>query len=82
MPPVLYFGLSFIIAVFGINRKFGFWGYLFGSLLLTPVIGFLLVVSSDKRKKPEIIPTKPDKKNKNKNKKADTALLTNEPQSQ
>jgi hypothetical protein len=40
--------LSFIVALFGRNRKFGFWGYLFASLLLTPVIGLILVLASDK----------------------------------
>ena len=42
-------GLSFLVAFMGMNRKFGFWGYFFGSLLLTPVVGLLLVLASDKR---------------------------------
>lgn len=67
MPPLIYFLLCLAIAIFGINRKFGFWGYLFGSLLLSPIIGFLLVVSSDPRKKPDIVEdNKNNKKNKNK----------------
>jgi hypothetical protein len=45
----LYFALSLVIAVFGNNRKFGFWGYFFASLLFTPMIGALLVIASDKR---------------------------------
>ncbi|WP_163340342.1 hypothetical protein [Desulfopila sp. IMCC35008] len=44
--------LSIIVGILGINRKFGFWGYLFASLLLTPVIGLLLVLASDSRKPP------------------------------
>lgn len=41
---------SFFIGYFGRNRKMGFWGYLFASILLTPVIGLLLVIVSDKKK--------------------------------
>jgi hypothetical protein len=40
--------LSFIVALCGRNKKFGFWGYFFASLLLTPVIGLILVLASDK----------------------------------
>lgn len=51
------FSLSYIlvcifIACFGIGKKFGFWGYFFASLLLTPVIGIILIAASDKRKSP------------------------------
>ena len=41
--------LSLIIGYFGRYRKFGFWGYFFASLLLTPLLGILLLVASDKR---------------------------------
>lgn len=37
---------SILVALLGRNRKFGFWGYFFASLLLSPVIGLLLVVAS------------------------------------
>lgn len=37
--------LSLIIAFFGRDRKFGFWGYFFGSMLLTPLIGVLLLLA-------------------------------------
>jgi hypothetical protein len=56
MPPLIKFVVCLFLAIFGRNRKFGFWGYLFGSLLLSPVIGLLLVIGSDVRadkKKPE-----------------------------
>lgn len=33
----------------GINRKMGFWGYFFGSILMTPLIGVVLVLASDRR---------------------------------
>ena len=43
----LMIGGSIGVAFFGTNRKFGFWGYFFASMLLTPLIGLLLVISSD-----------------------------------
>ncbi|MBF0451358.1 MAG: hypothetical protein HQK75_11700 [Candidatus Magnetomorum sp.] len=45
----IYFMICLFIGLFGANRKFGFWGYFFGSILLTPIIGLLLVLASDKR---------------------------------
>ncbi len=44
------FVLSFLVGLLGINRKWGFWAYFFASLLMTPLIGLLLVLASDKRK--------------------------------
>ena len=44
---LLYLGTSLLIAFLGTRRKFGFWGYFFGSLLLTPCIGVLLLLASD-----------------------------------
>ncbi len=46
---ILIFAASLIIGLMGRNRKMGFWGYFFGSLLLTPVIGLLLVLASDSK---------------------------------
>jgi hypothetical protein len=40
---------SYVIGVMGRNRKMGFWGHFFASLLLTPFIGLLLVVATDPR---------------------------------
>jgi hypothetical protein len=34
--------LSLAIAFLGRNHRFGFWGYFFGSILLTPLMGLLL----------------------------------------
>jgi hypothetical protein len=34
---------SLAIATAGRHLRFGFWGYLFASLLLTPIIGLLLL---------------------------------------
>jgi hypothetical protein len=38
--------LALIIAFLGRGRRFGFWGYLFASILLTPVIGLLLLIAA------------------------------------
>jgi hypothetical protein len=48
---IVYVGLSILIAWIGCNRKFGFWGYFFCSLFLTPVIGALVLLASDPRPK-------------------------------
>jgi hypothetical protein len=37
---------SVVIAALGAKYRFGFWGYLFASLLLTPVIGVLLLAAA------------------------------------
>ena len=46
---VIWCFTSLIIGIMGINRKMGFWGYFFGSLLLGPLIGLILLLASDKR---------------------------------
>lgn len=51
--------VCFFIGVMGRNRKMGFWGYFFGSLLLTPVIGLLLVLASDDKTKLVTAPMAP-----------------------
>ena len=42
--------LAYLIGFLGRNRKLGFWGHFFASLLLTPIIGFLLIIATDPRK--------------------------------
>jgi len=37
---------SFVIALFGSRFRFGFWGYFFGSILLTPIVGLLLLLAA------------------------------------
>ncbi|MGD9638621.1 MAG: hypothetical protein AB7U85_06140 [Alphaproteobacteria bacterium] len=39
--------LSVIVGAIGENRKFGFWGYFFASVLMTPIVGAMLVLASD-----------------------------------
>lgn len=51
--------LSLVIAYFGRNRKIGFWGMLFGSILLTPLMGLIILLVTD---------DVPKNKNKNKDK--------------
>lgn len=41
---------SFLIGYLGRNRKMGFWGYFFATLFLTPFIGAILLIVSDKKK--------------------------------
>jgi hypothetical protein len=48
---VIVFVVSLIVGLIGRNRKFGFWGYFFASLLLSPIIGLLLVVASAPKEK-------------------------------
>lgn len=45
-----YIVICLLVGISGMNRKLGFWGYFFASFALTPVIGILLVVCSDRRK--------------------------------
>jgi hypothetical protein len=51
--------ICYFIGVLGRNRKLGFWGHFFASLLLTPIIGMLLVVATDPVKRKD--ETKPEK---------------------
>lgn len=46
---LFYIGLAALVGHLGRDRKFGFWGYLLASLLITPLFGFLLVLASDKK---------------------------------
>lgn len=60
-PPIvqlLYFIFSFLIGVAGWNRKMGFWGYFFSSVLFSPVIGLLLVAVSGPKRQPPRAPRK------------------------
>lgn len=46
-----YFMAALTLGYLGRHRKMGFWGYFFGSIVLTPIIGTLLVLASDPQKK-------------------------------
>ena len=45
--------ISFLFAYLGKNKKMGFWGYFFATLLLTPFVGAILLLVSDSKKKTE-----------------------------
>jgi len=44
-----YIGVCALIGVLGRRKKMGAWGYFFGSMLLTPIIGMLLLSVSGSR---------------------------------
>ncbi|HEY1111834.1 MAG TPA: hypothetical protein VGE76_24475 [Opitutaceae bacterium] len=46
-----YILASFVVGFAGRNREFGFWGYFFFSLIVTPVIGLLTIVGGAPRAK-------------------------------
>lgn len=46
---LIYILFCIVVAVLGRERKFGFWGYFFSSILFTPPVGLLLVIASDRR---------------------------------
>ena len=51
LPLVITYILScLVVALFGTNRKFGFWGYFFAAMALTPLVGIFIVLASDPRK--------------------------------
>ena len=43
--PLWVFG-AIIIGFLGRNQRFGFWGYFFGSIILTPVVGLLMLIAA------------------------------------
>lgn len=45
--PILYFLGSLLVAVIGRQRKWGFWGYFWASLLMSPILGALFVLAGD-----------------------------------
>jgi len=48
---IIYILLCYMVGVLGKNRKFRFIGYFILSILLTPILGLLLVIASDSRKR-------------------------------
>jgi hypothetical protein len=58
----LYLILSYFVALMGKNRKFGFWGYFFLSILATPLVGLLTVISSYPKSSLKEIENKKSKK--------------------
>ena len=46
---IIYTFLSFLVAFFGRNRKFGFWIYFVLCFIFTPVVTLVTVMASAKR---------------------------------
>lgn len=46
---IAYIILSLMVGLLGTNRKFGFWGYFFYSLLFTPFLGVIILCASSRR---------------------------------
>jgi len=44
-----YIVLSLLVGYIGKDRKFGFWGYFACAFVLTPIIGLVVVLASDKK---------------------------------
>ena len=49
---LIFVALSIIIGFFGRKRRFGFWGYFFLSLLLTPVVGLIALLAAIPKNEP------------------------------
>ena len=47
---LIYFACCLAIAIFGINRNMGFCGYLFFSVLFSPILGIVVLAVSGKKK--------------------------------
>lgn len=46
----LYLALCVVAGIFGRNRRIGFWGFFFSSIIFTPVISLLFMYCSMPRK--------------------------------
>lgn len=44
---VVYLVLCLAVAWLGSRRKWGFWGYLWSSVLFTPLLGLIFVIAAD-----------------------------------
>jgi hypothetical protein len=57
---LIYVVFCFLVALIGRNRKLGFWGYLFFSILLTPIVGLITIFASDPREVRKVLLVPPD----------------------
>lgn len=44
-----YVLLCWLLAFFGRDLKFGFWGNFWVSIILTPIVGVIVILAQDKR---------------------------------
>ena len=49
----LYILCSMLVAYFGRHRKWGFWGYFFASLLMSPAVGLLFLLAGETSRRPK-----------------------------
>jgi len=42
----VWLAAAILVGFFGRHYRFGFWGYLFVSILLTPIVGFLVLIAA------------------------------------
>jgi hypothetical protein len=47
---LVYLALSLVAGIVGRNRRIGFWGFLFSSILFTPIISLLFLYFATPRK--------------------------------
>lgn len=43
----IYISAAVLVAFLGRRRKWGYWGYLWSSILFTPLLGLLFVLAAD-----------------------------------
>jgi hypothetical protein len=48
----VYLCAAILVAFLGRRRKWGFWGYLWSSILFTPFFGLLFILAADPPQKP------------------------------
>ena len=63
LPPLIqaaYLGVCVLLAGLGRKKTMGFWGMFFGSIILSPIIGFLLLLVSKNMtpRQPKVKPVK------------------------
>jgi len=47
---LLYLAFSFLAGILGRNRRIGFWGFFFSSIIFTPVISLMFLYFAAPRK--------------------------------
>jgi len=47
---LIYVALCVAVGFLGRNRKWGFWGYLWSSILFSPLLGILFLLAADPKK--------------------------------
>lgn len=50
MSVLVYLALCLLAAILGRNRRIGFWGYFFSSMIFTPIVSLLFLYFGQPRK--------------------------------